>query len=87
MLQAVAFEELIQFMRQSEQHISFEVKDTCVCLKVGLYELIGRDNLFPDLRSNPTYSTVSSASREGNRRWKKTKVSIYIDSLGESSDS
>ena len=81
----MALEELIQFMRQSEQHILVcEVKkDTLrVFKKSGLYELIGRDNLFPDLRSNPTYSTARAVRRAKEIvGGKKTKVSIYIDSL------
>ncbi len=81
----MALEELIQFMRQSEQHILVcEVKkDTLrVFKRSGLYELIGRDNLFPDLRTNPTYSTARAVRRAKEIvGGQKTKVSIYIDSL------
>ena len=81
----MALEELIQFMRQSDQHILVcEVKkDTLrVFKRSGLFERIGRENLFPDLRSNPTYS-ASRAVRRAKEivGGEKTKVSIYVDSL------
>ena len=71
----MALEELIQFMRQSEQHILVcEVKkDTLrVFKKSGLYSLLGEITFSTILGLNPTYSAApGSASREGNRRWKE----------------
>ena len=81
----MALEELIQFMRQSDQHILVcEVKkDTLrVFKRSGLFERIGRENLFPDLRSNPTYSASRAVRRaKATVGGETTKVSIYVDSL------
>jgi len=81
----MALEELIQFMRQSDQHILVcEVKkDTLrVFKRSGLFELIGRENLFPDLRSNLTYSTARAVRRAKEIvGGQKTKVSIFVDSI------
>ncbi len=82
---AMALEELIQYMRESDRHILIcEVRrDTLrVFQRSGLINLIGRDNMFPDLRSNPTYSTARAVRRAKDIvGGQKTKVSIYVESL------
>ena len=81
----MALEELVRYMRQSEQHILVcEVKADiqAVLQKSGLCGLIGEDNLFQDEAKNPTLSAAKAIRRAKEIvGTDKMKVSIYVDSV------
>ena len=81
----MALEELVRYMRQSEQHILVcEVKKDIlqVMTKSGLRDLIGGDNLFEDVSNNPTMSAAKAVRRAREIvGTDKMKVSIYVDSF------
>ena len=86
----MALEELVRYMRKSDQHIIVcEVKSDImrVMQKSGLQELIGVENLFEDISMNPTMSAAKAVRRArdvvGTR---KMRVSIYVDSLKTKDD-
>ncbi len=81
----MAMEELVRYMRKSEQHILVcEVKDGIlkVLKKSGLWGLIGEENLFLDDSKNPTLSAAKAVRRAKQIvGTDKMKVSIYVDSV------
>ena len=86
----MALEELIRYMRKSDQHIIVcEVKSDImrVMQKSGLQELIGVENLFEDISMNPTMSAAKAVRRARDVvGTSKMKVSIYVDSLKTKED-
>lgn len=86
----MALEELVRYMRKSDQHIIVcEVKSDImrVMQKSGLQELIGVENLFEDISMNPTMSAAKAVRRARDVvGTSKMKVSIYVDSLKTKED-
>lgn len=86
----MALEELVRYMRQSDQHIIVcEVKSDImgVMQKSGLKDLIGAENLFEDISKNPTMSAAKAVRRARDVvGTSKMKVSIYVDSLKTKGD-
>ena len=86
----MALEELVRYMRISDQHIIVcEVKSDImrVMQKSGLQELIGAENLFQDESKNPTMSAAKAVRRARDVvGTSKMKVSIYVDSWKSKDD-
>ncbi len=79
----LALEELIKYMRDLDRFllVSEARKDVIRVLKnSGLMEIIGRENIFPDVTQNPTLSTARALKRAQEILGdEKADVSIYID--------
>ncbi|MEY3000415.1 MAG: hypothetical protein RL648_629 [Verrucomicrobiota bacterium] len=62
----LALEELIRYMREQGRTLLIsEVRKDAVRIfrKSGLIDIIGRENIFPDRPSNPTYATAKALGR------------------------
>ena len=62
----LALEELVRYMQERKRHllVSELSKDAVrIFRRSGLMDLIGRENLFPDNRANPTLSTSKAIRR------------------------
>lgn len=84
----LALEELIRYMREHDRYLLVsEVRKIAVRIfrNSGLIDVIGRENIFPDVTSNPVYSTAKALKRAreiiGHQ---KAKVSIYVDPAKDS---
>ena len=78
-----SLEELIINMRDLNRYllVSEARKDVIRVLKnSGLMEIIGRENIFPDVTQNPTLSTVRALKRAQEILGDdKADISIFID--------
>ena len=76
-------EELTIYMKDLNRHLllSETRKDVIRVLKnSGLLNIIGRQNIFPDITQNPTLSTARALKRAQKLLGdKKAKISIYAD--------
>ena len=81
----LSLEELITYMRDLDRYllVSEARKDVIRVLKnSGLMEIIGRENIFPDVTQNPTLSTARALKRAQEILGdKKADISIYIDQI------
>lgn len=86
----MALEELIWYMRKKNRLllISGAKKDVVKVFKNSeLLDLIGRENIFPDMSQNPNLSTARALKRAQQLIGEqKAKVSIYYDRSQESAD-
>ena len=83
----LALDELIRYMREHDRYLLVsEVRKIAIRIfrNSGLIEVIGRENIFPDVTSNPVYSTAKALKRARDIiGHEKAKVSIYVDPAKE----
>jgi len=79
----LSLEELIIYMKDLDRYllVSEARKDVVRVLKnSGLLEIIGRENIFPDVTQNPTLSTARALKRAQELLGdEKAEISIYVD--------
>ncbi len=79
----LSLEELIVYMKDLDRYllVSEARKDVIRVLKnSGLLEIIGRENIFPDVTQNPTLSTARALKRAQELLGdEKAEISIYVE--------
>lgn len=78
----LALEELIRYMREQDRYLLIsEVRKDAIRIfrNSGLIEIIGRENIFPDRPSNPTFATARALRRATQLLGdKEVDVRIYL---------
>lgn len=86
----LALEELIRYMREQDRYLLIsEVRKDAIRIfrNSGLIGIIGRENIFPDRPSNPTFATARALRRATQLLGdKEADIRIYLGTSRKQSD-